>query len=143
LLDLIGHRPQDDDQWAGQQERVVPIVPPARRKRLKIAAPITARKLERDVDRLPKEWRQDLYDEPAAIQDNEEDEVVIALINSEPNADKRQALRVAYNWALARAMAGKVATKADFLNRAKNERKCEYLKEHREEIWEELEALIS
>jgi hypothetical protein len=121
----------------------VPIASPARRKKLKIAAPIAARKPERAVDRIPREWYQDLHDEPAATQDNKADEVVIALINSEPNADKQQALRVAYNWALARTMAGKVATKADFLNRAKNERKCEYLKEHREEIWEELEALIS
>jgi len=66
LLRLIGNRPQEPDIWEGEQSKPAATVPTARRKKFRLNAPTAARKQKSDVDRIPKEWHQDLYDEPAA-----------------------------------------------------------------------------
>jgi hypothetical protein len=67
---------------------------------------------------------------------------VLSLINEEADPEKREALTIAYQWAIARQETGAVITRSDFLNRAKNDRKSEYLRENRDEIWEELQCLL-
>jgi hypothetical protein len=67
---------------------------------------------------------------------------VLSLINEEADPEKREALTIAYQWAIARQETGAAITRSDFLNRAKNDRKSEYLREHRDEIWEELQCLL-
>ena len=64
------------------------------------------------------------------------------LINGLDDTDKKEALMTAYNWAIARRENGDEITRDDFLNRARAERKSEYLKDNREEIWDELQALL-
>ncbi len=66
----------------------------------------------------------------------------IALINTEPNPEKREALTIAYQWAIARQDNGASITRQDFINRAKNDRKSTYLRDNRDEIWEDLQRLI-
>ena len=66
----------------------------------------------------------------------------IALINAEPDPEKREALTIAYQWAIARQDTGATITRPDFINRAKNDRKSTYLRHNREEIWDELQRLI-
>ena len=67
----------------------------------------------------------------------------IALIESIANPDKREALMIAYQWSIVRRESVGDISKSDFINRAKNDRKSEYLKENRDEIWDELQSLIS
>ena len=131
--------PEGANRWDGQsayfaakQEKTAPITPTARRKKLRITTPIAAHKQVVDLSG-GNGLAADFVSEPT--------DPAIDLINSEPNPNKRQALLIAYSWAKGRSDKG--ITKADFLNRAKNERKCEYLKDNRDEIWEELEVLIS
>ncbi len=66
----------------------------------------------------------------------------IDLINDLPNSDKKEALTIAYNWAIARRNSRTEITRADFIHRARNERKSEYLRDNRDEIWDDLEALL-
>ena len=66
----------------------------------------------------------------------------IALIHSEPDPNKREALTIAYQWAIARQDNGATITRPDFINRAKNDRKSTYLRDNRDEIWEDLQRLI-
>ena len=68
---------------------------------------------------------------------------VYSLIEAIPNLDKREALTIAYQWSIARRESMGDITRHDFMNRARNDRKSEYLRENREEIWEELQGLIS
>jgi hypothetical protein len=67
----------------------------------------------------------------------------IELINEEPNPAKREALMIAYQWARAREDKGDSVDRQTFLERARKDRNCEYLKEHRDEIWEELQGLLN
>ncbi|MBW4419830.1 MAG: ATP-binding protein [Myxacorys californica WJT36-NPBG1] len=78
-----------------------------------------------------------------AIAPAVETDPAIELIQNEPNEEKREALMIGYQWAKGRITDGKEVSREAFLNRAKNERKCEHLREKRNEIWNELEALIS
>ncbi len=67
---------------------------------------------------------------------------VLEIINSEPDLDKREALTIAYQWAIARQENGAAITRSDFLNRAKNDRQSTYLRDHREAIWDDLQGLM-
>ncbi len=67
----------------------------------------------------------------------------IALIESVPDINKREALMIAYQWSITRREIVGDITKNDFINRAKNDRKSEYLRDNRDEIWDELQSLIS
>lgn len=67
----------------------------------------------------------------------------IELIHSIENPAKREAMVIAYQWARNRIKDGKEVDKASFMARARNDRNCDYLREHRDSIWNELEALIS
>lgn len=66
----------------------------------------------------------------------------IALLEEIPEEDRKEALKIAYQWAMERQQSGQEITKTDFLNRAKNERKSDYLKLNRQQLWEELQALL-
>jgi hypothetical protein len=66
----------------------------------------------------------------------------IALIDEVPEEDKKEALKIAYQWAIERQQSGQEITKPDFLNRAKNDRNCQYLKLNRNQLWDELQALL-
>ena len=66
----------------------------------------------------------------------------IALIEELPDPNKREALLIAYQWAQTRLETGDEVTRSDFLNRARAERKSDYLRDHRDEIWDELESLL-
>jgi hypothetical protein len=68
---------------------------------------------------------------------------IVEIINSEPDADKREALTIAYQWAITRQENGAAITRSDFLNRAKNDRQSAYLRDHRDEIWDDLQGLMS
>ena len=70
------------------------------------------------------------------------DNPALELINALDDTDKKDALMTAYNWAIARRENGDEITRDDFLNRARAERKSDYLKDNREEIWDELQALL-
>ena len=64
------------------------------------------------------------------------------LIESVPDDDKREALLIAYKWATTRREDGKDIDKQSFLARARSDRNCAYLRDHREEIWDELQGLL-
>lgn len=66
----------------------------------------------------------------------------IALIEEVQDDDKKEALKIAYQWAIERKQSGQEVLKSDFLNRAKNERKSDYLKLNRSQIWIELQGLL-
>ena len=68
---------------------------------------------------------------------------IVEIINSEPDANKREASTIAYQWAIARQENGAAITRSDFLNRAKNDRQSAYLRDHRDEIWDDLQGLMS
>jgi hypothetical protein len=68
---------------------------------------------------------------------------VLEIINSEPDPEKREALTIAYQWAVVRQENGSEITRSDFLNRAKNDRQSSYLRDHREAIWDDLQGLMS
>ena len=69
------------------------------------------------------------------------DNPALDLIDGIDDVDKKEALSIAYQWAIARRENGEI-TRADFINRAKNERKSDYLRDNRDEIWDELQALL-
>ena len=66
----------------------------------------------------------------------------IAIIEAIPDTDKQEALMIAYQWSIARRESVGEINKNDFMNRAKNDRKSEYLRENREEIWDDLQELL-
>lgn len=66
----------------------------------------------------------------------------IALIDEVQDPDKKEALKVAYQWAIERQQSGQEITRVDFLNRARNDRNCTYLKLNRNQLWDELQALL-
>ena len=66
----------------------------------------------------------------------------IDLINELDEPDRKEALMIAYQWSLSRRESVTEITKTDFLNRAKNDRKCEYLKLNRNQVWEDLQTLL-
>ena len=76
-----------------------------------------------------------LTQEPAA-------DPAIDLINEIEDPDKKEAMMIAYQWALDKCESSGEIRRADFISRAKNERNCKYLKLNRNQIWEELETLI-
>ena len=67
---------------------------------------------------------------------------VAALLEEITDKDRKQALSIAYQWAIDKQQSGQEIKKSDFLNRAKNDRQSEYLKLNRSQIWEDLQALI-
>ncbi len=79
------------------------------------------------------------------VSDGEVDvlDPAIELINGEPNPLKREALMIAYQWARARQDKGDSVDRQTFLERARKDRNCEYLKDNRDEIWEELQGLLN
>ena len=66
----------------------------------------------------------------------------IELIDDIPNPDKKEALTIAYKWAISRRDKETEITRTDFLNRVRAEKKSHYLRDNREEIWDELQALM-
>ena len=66
----------------------------------------------------------------------------IELINAEPNIDRRDALTIAYLWAQGKLDKGEEVSRSAFLERARKERKSEYLENNRDEVWEDLQTLI-
>ena len=66
----------------------------------------------------------------------------IELINAEPNIDRRDALTIAYLWAQGKLDKGEEVSRSAFLERARKERKSEYLVTNRDEVWEDLQTLI-
>jgi hypothetical protein len=66
----------------------------------------------------------------------------IALMDEIPDEDRKEALKIAYQWAMERQQSGQEITKSDFLNRAKNDRQSPYLKLNRQQVWDELQALL-
>ena len=66
----------------------------------------------------------------------------IELINSEPNIDRRDALMIAYLWAKGKLDKGEEVSRSAFLERARKERKSDYLVNNRDEVWEDLQTLI-
>ncbi len=72
----------------------------------------------------------------------QETDPALDLINEIEDPDRREALSIAYQWALSKSESSGEIRRNDFINRARNERKCQYLKRNRNQIWEELEALI-
>jgi hypothetical protein len=74
--------------------------------------------------------------------DDDDIDPAIELISEIQDRDKRDALMLAYQWATKRLADGKEIDKNSFANRAKNERKCLYLKDNKDAIWMELSGLI-
>jgi hypothetical protein len=68
---------------------------------------------------------------------------VLVNIDRYPDPHMREALHLAYKWVLNRRSKSKKVDHGVFLDRTRPERKCLYLKDHAEEIWAELEVLIS
>ena len=91
--------------------------------------------------------RQHLEASLMASEDSEHEAIqveadpAIGLINSIENLAKREAMLIAYQWAQNRIKDGKGVDKTSFMARARNDRNCDYLREHRDSIWNELEAL--
>ena len=70
-------------------------------------------------------------------------DAAMELINEESNAAKREALTIAYQWARARQDKGDSVDRQTFLERARKDRNSEYLRENRDEVWEELQGLLT
>jgi hypothetical protein len=83
-------------------------------------------------------------EEPAtqSIDPDTPEQTALSLINELTNSEHREALTIAYNWAMNRIEKGDELNRDTFLARARNDRKSDYLKVHREAIWEELAALL-
>ncbi len=77
-------------------------------------------------------------DEPYETEDP-----ILDLIGEVPNRDKREALMITYQWASKRLSEGKEVNREAFLERARKDRNCAYLRDNREAIWDELSGLIS
>ncbi|MBW4527079.1 MAG: hypothetical protein KME18_18135 [Phormidium tanganyikae FI6-MK23] len=72
-----------------------------------------------------------------------EKDSALELIHSIENLSKREAMLIAYQWAQTRIKDDREVDKASFMARARNDRNCDYLRENRDAIWDELETLIS
>ena len=72
----------------------------------------------------------------------QETDPAIELIDALPDLAQKEAMGIAYQWALCRRESVGEITKIDFMNRAKNERKSDYLKLNRSQIWDDLQGLI-
>ena len=70
-------------------------------------------------------------------------DAAMELINEESNTAKREALTIAYQWARARQDKGDSVDRQTFLERARKDRNSEYLRENRDEVWEELQGLLT
>lgn len=64
------------------------------------------------------------------------------LIEAIADVAKQEAMQIAYQWAQNRMKDGKKIDKAAFVERARKERKSDYLKDNRDEIWSEFQGLI-
>jgi hypothetical protein len=73
----------------------------------------------------------------------EAEDPALDLISEVSDRDKREALMIAYQWASKRQSEGKEVSKEAFLERARKDRNCTYLKDNRDVIWDELTGLIS
>jgi hypothetical protein len=73
----------------------------------------------------------------------ESEDPILDLIAEVPDRDKREALMIAYQWATKRRSEGKEINKASFVERARKDRNCAYLRDKRDAIWNELSGLIS
>jgi hypothetical protein len=79
----------------------------------------------------------------AIVQEEEPEDLILELIGEVPDRDKREALMIAYQWASKRLSEGKEVDRDAFLERARKDRNCVYLRDNREIIWDELSGLIS
>lgn len=77
-------------------------------------------------------------DEPYETEDP-----IFDLITEVPDRDKREALMIAYQWASKRFSEGKEVNREAFLERARKDRNCAYLRDNRDAVWNELSGLIS
>jgi hypothetical protein len=68
---------------------------------------------------------------------------VLVDIDRYPDPQMREALSLGYKWVLNRRDKGKKVDRGSFLDRTRSERKCTYLKENADEVWDDLQALIS
>jgi hypothetical protein len=101
-------------------------------------------KLEPDSHKLDRLMKVEAEDVPLEEEVNfDPEDPIIDLIGEVPDRDKREALMIAYQWATKRLSEGKPVDKESFLQRARNERRCSYLKDSRDAIWDELSGLIS
>jgi hypothetical protein len=89
-------------------------------------------------DANPRESLEKLFQETPALPTAP----AIELIESVPNGEKREALLIAYRWAVTRLEDGKNIDKGSFVERARKERNCAYLRNNRDEIWDELQGLV-
>jgi hypothetical protein len=78
----------------------------------------------------------------AAMLLTQEVDPAIELINEIDDPERKEAMLIGYQWAIAKSESTGEIRRADFINRARNERSCKYLKLNRNQIWEELETLI-
>ena len=79
---------------------------------------------------------------PAEKVPDEPLDPAIELINAEPNIDRRDALMAAYLWAQGKLDKGEEVSRQAFLERARKERKSEYLIANRNKVWEDLQTLL-
>jgi len=77
------------------------------------------------------------------VEPYETEDPILDLIGEVPDRDKREALMIAYQWATKRLSEGKEVNREAFLERARKDRNCGYLRDNREAIWDELSGLIS
>ena len=89
-------------------------------------------------DTNPRESLEKLFQDTPALPTAP----AIELIESVPNGEKREALLIAYRWAVTRLEYGKDIDKGSFVERARKERNCAYLRDNRDEIWDELQGLV-
>lgn len=131
---MVGEIPELDEVG----DAVIPERSPATR------APTTASRLKKEVCSLESEKTLAL---PTVERDDfliEDDDLdpAIELISEIPDQNKREALMIAYQWASKRLADGREISKDSFLERARKDRHCTYLKDNRESIWDELSGLI-
>lgn len=77
------------------------------------------------------------------VESMEDDDPALDLIGDIADRDKREAMMIGYQWATKRKAEGKEIDKTSFLERARKDRHCTYLRDNRDEIWDELSGLIS
>lgn len=99
-----------------------------------------------EMAKVSRESLERLYQESPSLEVEQaqidDTDPMIELLESEPDPQMRKALLIGYRWARSRISEGKEVTKDAFLNRAKNERKCDYLRENRSDVWDMLDGLI-
>jgi hypothetical protein len=81
---------------------------------------------------------------PVVVEDEDpyEEDPILDLIAETPDRDKREALMTAYQWASKRLSEGKEVSKDAFMERARKDRRCAYLRDNRDVVWDELSGLI-